>query len=403
MGALSHIKVVDLSRVLAGPWCTMTLGDLGADIIKIESLEGDDTRAWGPPFAEKDGHRMSAYFACTNRNKRSLALDLKSPQGQAIIHRLVKDADVVIENFKTGDAEKMGVGYATLSAINPRLVYCSISGYGRNGPWANKPGYDFIIQAEAGVMSITGPADGEPYKIGVAIADITAGQNAAMSILAALIARSQTGTGQKIDISLFDTQLQWLANVASNVLFSGKPAPRWGNAHPNIVPYQIFTTQDGFMALGVGNDRQWQKLCTLVGKPEWAATESPYATNPKRVHARADLIPQLEAVFATHPASHWLGLLDGAGIPAGRVNNVADVLAHPVARARGMVGTMAHPLLGALPVVQSPLHLEGTPPATRLSAPLVGEHSRAILAECGLDEAAVDALVAAGTVKALNP
>ena len=378
----------------------MTLADLGATVIKVESLEGDDTRTWGPPFIRADDASISAYFACTNRNKQSIAVDLKHPEGLALVQKLAAQADVVVENFKTGGAEKLGLGYDALKALNPKLVYCSISGYGRTGPWKDKAGYDFIIQAEGGVMSITGPEDGTPFKVGVAIADITTGMNATMAIMAALIARGRTGEGQHIDISLFESQLQWLANVASNSLFTGNDAKRWGNAHPNIVPYQAFAAQDGWFALAVGNDGQWAKLCTLLGKPEWAAKNSPYATNPQRVQNRKDLIPQLTAVFATQPITHWLTALDPLGVPCGRVNSVAQALDHAVTAARGLRQTMAHPAGMNIPVLGSPLHLSQTPVHYHSAPPLTGQHTAEILkAHLGLDAGQIAALQTQGVVK----
>lgn len=324
-----------------------------------------------------DGH-LSAYFSTVNRNKKSIAVNLNTPEGQAIVHKLAREADVVVENFKIGGAEKLGVGYDTLSALNPKLVYCSISGYGRTGPWANKPGYDFIIQGEGGIMSITGDADGTPSKVGVAVVDITTGMNASTAILAALVARGRTGKGQYIDISLFDTQLQWLANVAHNVLFSGKDAKRWGNAHPNIVPYQAFAASDGWLVVAVGNDRQWQHLCTAINKPEWAEKDGDFATNPKRVEHRETLIPQLMDIFAKQPLDYWLPQLEKGGIPCGRVHSVHEALTHPVSQARNMTFT-----LEGVPQVASPLGLHETPPAYHSAPPQCGEHSAEILQNLG--------------------
>ena len=379
-GALQGIRVLDLSRVLAGPWCTMTLADLGADVIKVESLAGDDTRTWGPPFIAGNGQQMSAYFSCANRNKKSIAVDLHTTEGQRIIHQLAAKADVVVENFKTGGATRLNVDASTLRTHNPGLIYCSISGYGRTGPWAEKPGYDFIIQAEAGLMSITGPADGQPSKIGVALADLATGMNATTAILAALIARGRTGKGQDIDISLFETQLQLLANVASNTLFSGRDAPRWGNAHANIVPYQAFAAADGWFAVAVGNDHQWQKLCTLLNQPDWAAPGHPYATNPGRVSQRAELVPLLAARFLTQPMNDWVTALTAAGIPCGQVNSVQAALNHVVAQSRGMLRQLPQTQLGAdIPVVGSALHLSDTPVQYTTAPPVTGQDTQHIL------------------------
>jgi crotonobetainyl-CoA:carnitine CoA-transferase CaiB-like acyl-CoA transferase len=392
---LHGLRVLDLTRVLAGPWCTMTLGDLGADVIKVEALEGDDTRTWGPPFADD----MSAYYTCVNRNKRSLAVNLKDPRGLALVRQLALKADVVVENFKTGGAEKLGLGYAALKGDNPGLVYCAISGYGRTGSRKDLPGYDFIIQAEGGIMSITGEEVGMPSKVGVAIVDITTGQNAVAAILAALVARGRTGKGQYIDISLFDTQIQWLANVASNTLFSGKDAKRWGNAHANIVPYQAFEASDGWFTVAVGNDSQFQKLCQLVEKPEWAS-DTRFATNPARVAHRTVLIPLLERVFRRRNTSDWLDQLEAAGIPCGRVQSVQKALNHPVTHERGLRLTMAHPLTGkALPMVGSPLHLSDTPVNYRRPPPAVGQHTREILqTDLNLTESELKTLFEAGVI-----
>lgn len=392
--ALQGIKVLDLSRVLAGPWCTMTLADLGADVIKVESPDGDDTRLWSPPSMETEHGRLSAYFSTVNRNKKSIVVDLNTPEGQAIVHKLAREADVVVENFKTGGAEKLGVGYDTLSALNPKLVYCSISGYGRTGPWANKPGYDFIIQGEGGIMSLTGADTDTPSKVGVAVVDITTGQNAATAILAALLARAHTGKGQHIDISLFDTQVQWLANIAHNVLFSGKDAGRLGNAHPSIVPYQAFPAADGWLVVAAGNDRQWQHLCTVIERPAWAAANSPFATNPQRVENRAELVPQLASIFAGKPVAAWLAALEKGGIPCGRVNTVKQTLEHPVTQARGMTFT-----LEGVPQVASPLRLAQTPPTYRSAPPACGQHTDEVLKAYGYTAADIEKLKQSHVIK----
>lgn len=378
-GPLSGIRVLDLSRVLAGPWCSMTLADLGADVIKVESPQGDDTRTWGPPFLEGAHGKMSAYFACCNRNKRSMTVDLHTDEGKKIVHELAKTADVVLENFKTGGAEKLGVGYDDLKAINPKLVYCSISGYGRTGTEKDRPGYDFVIQAETGLMSITGDVTGQPAKVGVAISDLCTGQNAAIAILAALVSRGTTGQGQRIDISLFDTQLQLLANIASNVLFSGKDAPRWGNAHANIVPYQAFEASDAWFVLAIGNDRQWQHLCDLIEKPEWATLGHDYATNPGRVTHRTVLVPLLAKLIAQKPADYWLEALKAKGVPCGKVHSMKEALE------RTTPMTQPHPTLGFdVPTVPSALNLSATPVVAHRPPPALGEHTDEIMAELGL-------------------
>ena len=385
MRALEGVRVLELSRVLAGPWCGMTLADLGAEVIKIEPPGGDDTRALGPPF--RDG--MSAYFACANRNKRSLALDLGKPAARPIIDRLVQRADVLIQNYRLGTDRQLGVDYERLGALNPRLVYCHITGYGRTGPDRERPGYDFAIQAEAGLMSITGPSSAEPSKVGVAVADISTGQNAVIAILAALRHRDRTGQGQLIDLSLYDTQLQELANVASSVLFTGSEARRHGNAHANIVPYQPFRAADRPFVLAVASARLWSVFCAAVDRPQWR-DDPRYVDNPARVAHREALVAELDALFATRDAAHWMELLGRAGVPCAPINSVGQALEHPVARARGMRIT-----LGGVPLLGSPLHLASTPVRYELPPPRLGEHTDAILAELGEDAAA---LRAAGVV-----
>ena len=385
MRALEGVRVLELSRVLAGPWCGMTLADLGAEVIKVEPLGGDDTRALGPPF--RDG--MSAYFACTNRNKRSLALDLGKPAARPIIDRLAQRADVLIQNYRLGTDRQLGVDYERLGALNPRLVYCHITGYGRTGPDRERPGYDFAIQAEAGLMSITGPRSAEPSKVGVAVADISTGQNAAIAILAALRHRDRTGQGQLIDLSLYDTQLQELANVASSVLFTGSEAQRHGNAHANIVPYQPFHAADRPFVLAIASARLWSVFCAAVGRPQWR-DDPRYVDNAARVANREALVAELDALFASRDAAHWMELLGRAGVPCAPINSVGQALEHPVAHARGMRIT-----LGGVPLLGSPLHLAATPVRYELPPPRLGEHTDAILAELGEDAVA---LRAAGVV-----
>ena len=386
MAALTGITVLDLSRVLAGPWCAMMLGDLGADVIKLESFEGDDTRGLGPPFL----HGMSAYFACCNRNKRSVAIDLRSPAARPMVEALVCRADVLVENYRTGGAEILGVGYAAMAAINPRLVYCSISGYGRDGPQAARPGYDFVVQGEAGLMAITGPADGEPAKVGVAVADLATGQNAATAILAALLQRERTGLGQHIDLSLFDTQLAWLANVGSSALFTGEPTVRRGNAHASIVPYEAFRASDQSFVLAVASEKLWALACAAMGRTDLAA-DPRYAGNAARVDNRVALCAELAALFATAPAAHWLALFNAAGVPAGPINSVDQALAHPVAAARGM-----RVELDGIPMIGSPLNLSESPRRLDRAPPTLGQHSDEIAREFGFEP---EALHAAGALR----
>ena len=378
MQPLQGIRVLDLSRVLAGPYCTMVLGDLGADVIKVEPPEGDETRAWGPPFAEGE----SAYYLCVNRNKRGMVVNLKSVEGRAILHKLVKQSDVLVENFRPGTLEKFGLDYESARELNPRLIYCSITGFGQTGSMRDKPGYDFMIQALGGLMSITGVPDGEPMKTGVAVVDLFAGQNAIIAILAALQARAMTGRGQHLDIALFDSQLGWLANVASNYLISGKLPKRHGNAHPNIVPYQSFQASDGWFAIAVGNDRQFVRLCEMLEKPEFAVDER-FAANSGRVQNRDGLIALLKSIFVTRSASEWLSLLEQAEIPCGPINNFEQVFSMPTVQEREMLVKMNHPTIGELPLVGSPLKMSDTPVEYRLHPPLMGEHTEDVLRELG--------------------
>jgi formyl-CoA transferase len=372
--ALSDIRVLDFSRVLAGPYCTMMLADLGAHVIKIESLDGDDTRQWGPPWLDGE----SAYYLSVNRNKRSLTLDLKNPKGQAIARRLTEKADVLVENFKVGGMAKFGLDYESLSKINPSLIYCSITGYGQNGPYQSLAGYDFIIQAEGGLMSITGPVDGAPQKVGVAVVDVTAGMYASHAILAALHHREKTGEGQFIDVALFDAQLGWLANVGQNYLVSEKPPQRYGNAHANIVPYEVFRTSDGYIALGVGNDRQYQILCDAANRPDlW--TDERFQTNPGRVTHRRELIPLLQAVFLTRATSEWITSLSNLGIPIGPINDIPAALNHPQAAARQMVQEVQRKDGHSLKMIGPVAKLSKTPASISTPPPKLGEQTREIL------------------------
>jgi glutaryl-CoA transferase len=374
---LEGFRILDLSRILAGPYCSMLLGDLGAEVIKVERPgAGDDTRAWGPPFAAGE----SAYYLCANRNKKSITVNLKSPDGQEIIRQLARVSDVLIENFKVGELTELGLGYNQLKELNPGLVYCSITGYGQTGPDKDLPGYDFIIQGRGGIMSITGEAEGEPMKVGVAVVDVTAGLFAANAIQAALLARARTGRGQAIDIALLDAQVAWLANVASNYLVSGKRPERFGNGHPTIVPYQSFRARDGFFCLAVGNDGQWRKLCAMLRRSD-LAEDVRFATNPARVQNRELLIPLLQEVFATADIAHWLRELAAAGIPCGPVQSIDQVFADPQVLQREMVWTVPHPTANAVRLVGSPLKLSETPVALRSHPPLLSEHTDEVLAD----------------------
>ena len=393
---LEGVRVLDLSRVLAGPYCTMILGDLGADIIKIEApVLGDDTRHWGPPFA---GGGESAYFLCVNRNKRSLTLNLRSKQGIEILKELIRKSDILVENFRVDTMEKWGLDYQALQGLHPGMIYCTITGYGYTGPYRHLPGYDFIIQAQGGVMSITGPENGEPYKVGVAIADITAGLFACNAILAALFEHQRSGRGQRIDISLLDSQIAWLANVGSNYLISGEKPVRYGNAHPNIVPYQTFKAQDGYFALAIGNDNQWRLFCEHTGTQEWAEDEL-YSTNAKRVENRASLIPLLDELFAQYEIAHWLALLEEIGVPCGPINTIDQLMDDPQVKAREMVIEVDHNRAGPIKMVASPLKIPTAPPVVRLPPPRLGEHTGQILHELlGFDEQAMKDLRAAQVI-----
>jgi formyl-CoA transferase len=373
---LHGVRVLDLSRVLAGPYCTMVLGDLGADVIKVEPPGGDETRAWGPPFVAGE----SAYYLCINRNKRGMVVDLKTDEGRVLLRDLAMKSDVLVENFRPGTLARFGLDYETLRSDHPRLVYCSISGFGQTGPLRDRPGYDFMIQAMGGLMSVTGDPDGEPMKVGVAAADMFAGQYAVIAILAALQAREQTGEGQYIDIALFDSQLGWLANVASNFLISGDLPKRYGNAHPNIVPYQSFTAADGWFALAVGNDKQFARLCELIGQPEWG-TDKRFVTNAARVTHRDELVALLGNTFALRRVDEWLSVLEAAGIPCGPINTLDKAFAEPQVSAREMLVTMEHPAVGDLPLVGSPLKFSKTPVKYRLPPPRLGEHTDEIMQE----------------------
>jgi formyl-CoA transferase len=374
---LENIRVLDLSRILAGPYCTMMLGDLGAEVIKVERPgTGDDTRQWGPPFAAG----QSAYYLCCNRNKKGITLNLKEPRGREIAARLAEKSDVLVENFLPGTLDAWGLSYEALARRNPRLIYCSITGFGQTGPRRDEPGYDIMIQALAGAMSITGESDGPPMKLGVAISDITAGIFALSSILAALYARERTGKGERIDTALFDATIAWLANVGSNYLVSGVVPQRQGTAHPNIVPYQAFQAADESLIIAVGNDSQFVKFCAVLGHPELGA-DPRFVTNPLRVQNRRALLPLIETEIARRPAAEWLKKLDEAGIPCAPVNTIDRVFADPQTAAREMLIDVPHPTIGSLKMAGTPLKLASLAPAPRQPPPLLGEHTDQILAD----------------------
>jgi crotonobetainyl-CoA:carnitine CoA-transferase CaiB-like acyl-CoA transferase len=387
-GALTGIKVLDLTRVLAGPYCTMMLGDLGADVIKVEAPGGsDETRGWGPPFQ----NGVSAYYLCANRNKRSITIDLKTEEGRELIRSLVKEADVLIHNFKTGSMEKWSLDYEKLKDINPRLVFCSITGFGETGPYRNLPGYDYIVQGMSGMMSITGSDESGPLKMGVAMMDILTGLYSAIAIEAALLEREKSGIGQKIDMSLLDSGVSSLVNVASNYLISGKVPQRLGNDHPNIVPYSTFRALDGEIIIAVGNDRQFASLCELLGIPDLAANEA-YQTNQARVKNRRQLTEILEDRLRLKPVAEWMKLLSESTIPCGPIHTMNQVFADPQIAAREMVVEVNHPAAGAVKLVGSPLKLSRTKVEVKRHPPIAGEHTEEILQELGLSAEQINQL-----------
>jgi succinate---hydroxymethylglutarate CoA-transferase len=388
-GALAGTRVLDLTRVLAGPTCAMMLGDMGAEVIKVEPPSGgDDTRGWGPPFVEGE----SAYFLAANRNKRSMTLNLAVPAGQKLLAGLIQKADIVIDNFKLGTLPKWGFTDAWFDAQAPRVVRCSITGYGSTGPKAALPGYDFVLQAESGLMSICGEPDGTPTKYGVAIVDLCTGMLACNAILAALNARHRSGRGQKLELSLYESALHMLANVASNVLVSGRGGGRFGNGHPSIVPYTTYAAKDAMMALAIGNDTQFAKCAAVLGHPEWAG-DPRFATNRARVEHRHLVDGVIAQALATDTADSWLAKLKSAGVPCGRINSVAEALADPQTQARAMIETVKHPAIGELKLVGIPYKFSGTPASVRRPPPILGEHTEEILRqELGLDAAAIAAL-----------
>ncbi|MDP6786205.1 MAG: CaiB/BaiF CoA-transferase family protein [Rhodospirillales bacterium] len=394
-GALADIRVFDLSRILAGPTCTQIMGDLGAEVIKVERPGvGDDTRKWGPPYLkDKDGQDTaeSAYYLAINRNKRSITLDITKPEGQELALRLIEQCDVLIENFKVGDLARRGLAYEQIRERFPRLIYCSITGFGQTGPYKDRPGYDYMAQAMGGIMSITGDADGEPMKVGVGIADIMTGMYATSAILAALHHRTATGQGQYIDMALLDAQVAWLSSSGQNYLTSRQPVPRFGNAHPNIVPYQVFPSADGHVVIAAGNDEQFRRLCEFAGTPE-LADDNRFATNADRIRNRDTLIPFIEDAVARHPSAHWLEGLEAVKVPACPINTIAQVFADAQVRHRGMEIALPHPDSETpTPLIASPIKMSDTPPEYRRAPPILGQHTGEVLSEMlglGADEVA---------------
>jgi len=393
MKPLSGIKVLDLSRVLAGPLCTLILADLGAEVVKVEPPWGDETRGWGPPFLKGE----SAYFLAVNRGKRSLALDLKTQEGQEVVRRLAREADILVENFKTGDLGRYRLDYESLKSLNPRLIYLSITGFGHTGPRAQEPGYDAALQGYTGIMSVTGEPEGPPMKVGVAWIDVMTGMMGAVAVLAALLERERSGQGQHIDLSLYDVGLFALANLGESYLLTGAPPKRLGNAHAQIVPYGAFPAADGWIVLAVGNDEQFARLCQVLELP---GLKERFPRNPMRVENRQEVERALAQVLRTRPRAYWLERLKEAGVPAAPVNDLKEAFADPQAGARGAVWTLAHPLLGALPTLASPLRfLSRTPASPGLPPPLLGEHTEEVLLEAGLGPEEVQALVEKGVVR----
>lgn len=406
MGPLSHLTVLDLSRVLAGPWCTQLFADLGATVIKVERPgSGDDTRAWAPPYlrdAEGRDTTESAYYLACNRGKQSVAIDFTTPEGRDLVAALARQSDVFIENFKVGGLAKYGLDFARLHADDPRLVYASITGFGQDGPYAQRAGYDFIIQGMSGFMSVTGERDdlpgGGPQKAGIAITDLMTGMYAAVSILAALAQRDRTGVGQHVDCALLDSAVAMMAVMNMNYLVSGTPPGRVGNAHQNIVPYQVFACADGHLILAVGNDAQFAQFCAVADRPGWASNAR-FARNADRVRNRDALVPLIDAVMATRTQRAWLAALEAAGVPCGPIHKLDAVFADPQVRARGMRLDLPHPLAGSVPLVGPPMKLSATPALPERAPPLLGEHTAAVLHErLGLSAAAIAGLASRGIV-----
>lgn len=393
-GPLAHIRVLDLSRIMAGPWAGQILADLGADVIKVERPgAGDDTRSWGPPFLrDRDGNETSdaGYFLAVNRGKRSITLDLDKPEGQAVVRALAARSDIVLENFKVGTLAKFGLDYDSLRAVNERLIYCSITGFGQTGPKRDLAAYDFMIQAMGGLMSVTGEPDGRPgggpEKVGVPIVDIMSGMYAAIAVLGALARRSETGKGDHVDIAMLDVQVGFLANQAMNYLISGKPPRRTGNAHPNIQPQDVFACRDGHVVLVVGNDGQFAAFCRAIGRPAWIEDER-FARNGGRVRNIAELRPLIAEIFAARDMAHWIALLEPAGVPCGPINTVPMALDDPQVRHRGMRVDIPHPVAGSVPQIASPMRFREAGLSFEKAPPLIGQHTDEILRELGLESA----------------
>jgi crotonobetainyl-CoA:carnitine CoA-transferase CaiB-like acyl-CoA transferase len=403
-GALSGVRVLDMSRVLAGPWCGQILADLGADVIKIERPgSGDDTRGWGPPYLKdregRDTHE-SAYFLSANRGKKSVTLDIAKPAGQELARRLAAQSDVLIENYKAGDLTRYNLGYEQLRALNPGLVYCSITGFGQTGPMRSVAGYDFIIQAMGGLMSITGEVEarpgGGPQRVGVAVADLSTGMYAAVAILAALFHRARTGEGQYIDMALLDTQVSMIANMNMNYLIAGHAPPRMGNAHANIVPYQVFDAADGQLVLAVGNDTQFAKFCAAAGCA--LHEDARFRKNADRVRHRDVIVPLLAAIMRGRTVGEWVALLEPIGVPVGPINDLAQVFAHPQVKSRALQFELPHPLAGTVPSVANPIRMSATPPRYESAPPMLGQHTSEVLGRLGVDERELQALARDGVI-----